>query len=74
MGKLPLLSGREVVRRLERAGFAVVRRTGSHIILRRDTPPKLTLTVPDHKELKRGTLKAILRQSRISVELFNSLQ
>ncbi len=74
MGKLPLVSGREVVRRLERAGFVVVRRAGSHIVLRRDDPPKLTLTVPDHKELKRGTLKAILNQSGIGVEQFNSLQ
>ena len=74
MGKLPVMSGTEVVRRLEHAGFIIARRVGSHIILRRDTPPKLTLTVPDHKQLKKGTLRAILRQAGISLEEFESLQ
>jgi predicted RNA binding protein YcfA (HicA-like mRNA interferase family) len=73
VGKLPVVSGKEVVRRLEHTGFVVARRVGSHIILRRDTPPKLTLTVPDHKELKKGTLRAILRQAGISLKQFESL-
>ena len=74
MGKLPVVSGKEVVKRLERAGFVLVRHVGSHIILRRETRPKLTLTVPDHKELKRGTLKAILRQAGITLEQLDSLR
>ena len=74
MGKLPVVSGKEVGKRLERAGFVPVRRVGSHIILRREAPPKLTLTVPDHKELKKGTLKAILRQAGITLEQFDSLR
>lgn len=74
MGKLPVVSGREVVRRLEKAGFVSVRRKGSHIILRKETPPKMIVSVPDHKELKRRTLKNILRQVDLSVEEFKRLE
>ncbi len=50
-----------------RAGFYVKRQEGSHIILRRDDP-FAQLVVPDHKELDRGTLRAIIRQSGLSVD------
>ena len=52
---------------LGKAGFLVKRQEGSHIILRRDDP-FAQLVVPDHKELDRGTLRAIIRQAGISVE------
>lgn len=74
MDKLSVVSGREVVRRLEKVGFVFVRRKGSHMILRRETPPKMTVSVPDHKELKRRTLKSILRQVNLSVEEFERLK
>ncbi|MBC7080591.1 MAG: type II toxin-antitoxin system HicA family toxin [Methanothrix sp.] len=74
MDKLPVVSGREVVRRLEKVGFVFVRRKGSHMILRREVPPKMTLSVPDHKELKRRTLKSILRQVNLPVEEFERLK
>jgi predicted RNA binding protein YcfA (HicA-like mRNA interferase family) len=74
MNKLPLLSGREVVKRLERAGFIYVRQRGSHLILRRQEPPSLTVCVPDHKDLKRSTLKNILRQSGITLGEFEKLK
>jgi predicted RNA binding protein YcfA (HicA-like mRNA interferase family) len=70
--KLPRVSGRECVRALEKAGFFVRRQEGSHIILRRDEP-FAQLVVPDHKELDRGTLRAIIRQSGLTVEAFVSL-
>jgi predicted RNA binding protein YcfA (HicA-like mRNA interferase family) len=61
MTRLHPISGRELAGKLERVGFRIVRQKGSHMILRRETPPSLTICVPDHKELKRETLKSILR-------------
>lgn len=72
MSKLPRLSGRDAVRALEKIGFYVKRQHGSHIILRRDNPFAQTV-IPDHKELDRGTLRAILRQIELSVDDFCSL-
>jgi predicted RNA binding protein YcfA (HicA-like mRNA interferase family) len=70
--KLPRISGRECIAALARAGFTVRRQESSHIVLRRDDP-FAQLVVPDHKELDRGTLRAILRQAGISIEQFNEL-
>lgn len=50
-------------------GFYVKRQEGSHIILRRDDP-FTQIVVPNHKQLDRGTLRAIIRQARVSVEDF----
>ena len=72
MSKLPNVSGRECVQALERAGFYVRRQRGSHIILRCDDP-YAQLVVPDHKELDRGTLRAIIRQAGLSVDEFVDL-
>ncbi|MBL8039008.1 MAG: type II toxin-antitoxin system HicA family toxin [Nitrospira sp.] len=69
MSKLPSLSGRACMKALERAGFVVKRQEGSHVILRR-TEPFAQLVVPDHKELDRGTLRAIIRQADLTVEEF----
>ena len=72
MSGLPRVSGRTTVQVLEKAGFHVRRQHGSHIILRRDDPFAQTV-VPDHKELDRGTLRAILRQTDLSVDEFSRL-
>lgn len=72
MSKLPRLSGHQCVRALARAGFYEKRQHGSHIILRRDNP-FAQLIVPDHKELDRGTLRAIIRQANLTVDEFNDL-
>jgi len=69
MSKLPRVSGRECVKALEKAGFQFKRQEGSHMILRR-TDPFAQLVVPDHRELDRGTLRAIIRQTGLSVEEF----
>ncbi len=67
MSGLPRISGRECIKALSKAGFYVRRQEGSHMILRRDEP--LTqVVVPDHKELDRGTLRAIIRQAGLSVD------
>jgi len=72
MSKLPSISGRACIKALERAGFVVRRQEGSHVILRR-TQPFAQLVVPDHQELDRGTLRAIMRQADITVEEFLGL-
>ncbi len=67
MSKLPQVSGPDLVRALEKLGFTVRRQHGSHIIMRRDDPYAQTV-VPNHSQLDRGTLRAILRQTGISPE------
>ena len=67
MSKLPRLSGWDAVRALQTAGFRLRRQHGSHIILRRDNPFAQTV-VPNHSELDRGTLRAILRQYDLEVD------
>ena len=73
MSKLPRgLSGSEVVKALERAGFYIKRRKGSHIVLRRDNP-FAQVVVPDHKSIDTGTLSSILDGAELSIEDFNRL-
>ena len=67
MPKLPRVSGAEVVRALTRLGFAVARQRGSHIVLRRGSSG---CVVPNHRELKTGTLAGVLKQAGVSAEEF----
>jgi predicted RNA binding protein YcfA (HicA-like mRNA interferase family) len=67
MPNLPRLSGREVIRALEKLGFIVLRQRGSHVILRRGS---VGCVVPDHKELKTDTLHGVLKQAGVSVDDF----
>jgi predicted RNA binding protein YcfA (HicA-like mRNA interferase family) len=69
--KLPVVSGAEAVRAFERLGFAVVRQRGSHIILRRGASG---CVVPNHRELKTGTLAGILKQAGVSADEFITAQ
>lgn len=72
MSCLPRISGRECIKALEKAGFYFKRQEGSHIVLRRDTP-FCQVVVPDHKELDRGTLRAIIRQADLGIDEFTKL-
>ncbi len=72
MKKLPIISGKECVTALCKAGFYFKRQHGSHIILRRDKP-FTQLVVPNHRELDKGTLRAIIRQADLTVEEFINL-
>lgn len=67
MSRLPRISGRQCIAALGRAGFEIRRQRGSHVVLRRHDP-FAQVVVPDHSELDRGTLRAILRQADLSVE------
>ena len=73
MGRLPVVSGREAAKALERVGYEPDRQRGSHLILRRTEPPYRRLTIPDHKELAKGTLRAIIRQAGLTVDQFAGL-
>lgn len=73
MSMLPRLSGREVVSALARLGYEKDRQKGSHIVLRQSAYPHRRLVVPDHKEIAKGTLRAIIKQAGLTVEEFNAL-
>lgn len=72
MPQLPAISGREAVRVFERAGWKVSRREGSHIILTK-AGMIATLSIPDHREISRGTLRSLIRKAGLTVEEFVSL-
>jgi Predicted periplasmic or secreted lipoprotein len=72
MAELPLVSGKEAVAAFEKAGWRYVRRKGSHMIMVK-TGMLVNLSIPDHKELDRGTLRKLIRLSRLSVEEFIEL-
>lgn len=69
MPKFPGLSGADIVRALERLGFETVRQSGSHIIMRRGVSG---CVVPNHKEVKVGTVNGVLRQAGITAQEFAS--
>lgn len=69
---LPLISGREAVRALEKAGWSVARQRGSHIVLIK--PGVLVnLSIPNHKPLDRGLLRSQIRKARLTVDEFVAL-
>ena len=72
MSKLPVISPRDLVRALAKIGFQLDRQRGSHLILYRPSPPT-TLSVPDHRELDRGTLRSLLRQAAVTPDQLASL-
>lgn len=72
MSKLPVLSGDETVVAFCKAGFRKSRQRGSHMYLVKDGYPK-ALSVPLHRELAPGTLRALIRNSGLSVEEFTAL-
>lgn len=73
MSGLPRVSGREVVKSLLKIGYEQDRQRGSHIILRQVTAPHRRLVVPDHNEVAKGTLRAIIRQAGLTVDEFKAL-
>lgn len=76
MGRLRRLSGRDVRTILERHGFTLVRQKGSHMImqLRRAGGGTITVPVPDHRELRTGTLLGIVEQSTLPRALFETAE
>lgn len=69
--ELPILSGDDTCRILQMHGFEMIRQRGSHMIMQKKIERgTITVPVPKHKELKRGTLRSIIRQSSLTVEDF----
>jgi predicted RNA binding protein YcfA (HicA-like mRNA interferase family) len=71
VSKLPVASGREVIRALQRLGYVIRDQEGSHVHLRHPIRPPLT--IPNHKEVARGTPRAIIRQADLTVDQFLQL-
>ena len=71
-GPLPVVNGKRVIQALTKAGFALDRIVGSHHVLKYPGDPSRTVTVPVHpgRDLKRGTICAIIRQAGLTVEEF----
>jgi len=73
MSKLRILSGKQVCRILEEHGFVAVRQRGSHIVMQRKMEQTtITVPVPDHSEIRIGTLLSIIRQSQLPRALFEA--
>ena len=73
MSKLPVLSGRDVIKVLVKVGFYVHHQRGSHIVLKLSKPPFTRVVVPDHREIKKGLLVAIIKQAGLTREGFLKL-
>ena len=73
MTRLPVVSGQEAVRAFAKIGYQVSHQTGSHIILRQEAPPHRRLSVPNHRELAKGTLRGLIRDAGLTVEEFAAL-
>lgn len=67
MPNLPVVSGNEAIRALQYLGFIVVRQRGSHVMLRKGSQGRV---VPNHREIKIGTLAGLLKQAGVSVDDF----
>ena len=73
MSKLPVVSGKETLKVFQKIGYQLDHQTGSHLILRHTTPPFRRLTIPNHKEVAKGTLRSLIREAGITVEEFTKL-
>ncbi|MCL5782539.1 MAG: type II toxin-antitoxin system HicA family toxin [Candidatus Thermoplasmatota archaeon] len=71
MPKLPVVSGKKVVKALSQIGYEFDHQIGSHMILRNSQGNRIS--VPNHSELDRGTLKSILRDAGLTVQEFIEL-
>ncbi len=67
MSKLPVVSGKETIKALESLGFSITRKKGSDVFLRKGNRG---CVVPNHKEIKSGTLAGVIRQAGLSVDEF----
>lgn len=68
MGRLPVVSGKDICNALHKIGYFIDHQIGSHIILRMKNPPYRRLTVTNHKEIAKGTLRAVIIQAGLTIE------
>lgn len=69
MASLPALSGKEVVRVFESFGWRIARQRGSHIVMIKEGEI-ITLSIPNHKEVAKGTLRSLIRSANLTVDEF----
>ena len=69
MASLPVLSGQEVVRVFKSFGWSIARQRGSHIVMIKQGEI-VTLSIPDHKEVAKGTLRSLIRSANLTVDAF----
>ncbi len=69
MASLPALSGKEVVQVFESFGWSIARQRGSHIIMIKEGEI-ITLSIPNHKEVAKGTLRSLIRSANLTVDEF----
>jgi len=73
LSHLPVVSGKDAVRAFERIGYRISHQTGSHIILRHESPPHRHLSVSNHREIAKGTLRGLIHDSGLTVDEFAAL-
>lgn len=73
MPKLPRISGKELVKILGKLGYEIDHQTGSHMILRQNKEPYRRVTVPNHPEISKGTLLAIIKEAGLTRDEFFDL-
>jgi len=73
MPRLPVVSARDAIAAFRKCGYEIDHQTGSHIIMRNTEPPHRRLTIPNHKELAKGTLRSLIRQAGMTVDEFAQL-
>lgn len=73
MGKLPIITPKKLIKILSLIGYEFDHQRGSHIILRKNEYPHRRITVPEHKEIAKGTLRSIIRESGLSLNEFLEL-
>lgn len=66
MPKLPRISGKELIKVFNKIGYEIDHQTGSHIILRQNKIPYRRITIPNHPEISKGTLLAIIKESGLT--------
>lgn len=69
MGLLPAISGAEVVRVFEKFGWNIARQSGSHIIMIKEGEIA-SLSIPNHREVAKGTLRSLIRSANLTVDEF----
>ncbi len=73
MAKVPLVSGQEAVKALQKLGFVIDRQKGSHLILKKQSPDgTLGCVIPMHREIAAGTLRSALKMAQVEIETFTA--
>lgn len=69
MARLPVISGAEAIKAFHRTGWRAVRQSGSHVVMIKEAEDA-TLSIPLHRELKRGLLRKLIRDAGLTVDEF----